>query len=89
MELNILEKKKNRLIFELEGADHTLCNALKVALWEDSDVKVATYTIKHPLLAVPKFIIETKSKDADKALITAIGKVKKDFKAFGTALAKV
>ncbi len=88
MELNVLEKKKNRLVFELPGADHTLCNALKTELWNDKDVKVATYSIKHPLLAVPKFILETKTKDSSKALLDASARLKKDFKSFSTALAK-
>ncbi len=89
MELNVLEKKKYRLIFELPGADHTLCNALKTELWNDGDVKVATYTINHPLVAVPKFILETKGKDAAEALVEAIGRLQKQFKSFATVLAKV
>ncbi len=88
MELKVLEKKKYKLIFELEGADHTLCNALKSELWKEKAVTVATYTVKHPLLAVPKFILETKDEEASKVLLKAIGKLKKEYKAFGAALAK-
>lgn len=89
MELNVLEKKKNRLIFELAGADHTLCNALKTELWNDADVKVATYTVKHPLLAVPKFILETKSKEATQALLDASARLKKEFKSCSALFAKL
>ena len=46
MELNFLEKKKDRLVFEIPGADHTLCNALKDELWNDKGVTVATYAIR-------------------------------------------
>ncbi|MBR9702679.1 DNA-directed RNA polymerase subunit L, partial [Candidatus Woesearchaeota archaeon] len=63
MEINVLEKKKNRLVFEIKGADHTLCNALKDELWNDKDVSAAAYSIDHPMKAVPKFIIETKKND--------------------------
>ena len=89
MELTVLEQKKNRFVFELGGADHTLCNALKNELWNDDDVKVATYAVKHPLLAVPKFIVETKSGEAKKAVMDAIARLKKLYKGFATALNKV
>ena len=89
MELNVLEQKKNRLIFELPGSDHTLCNALKTELWNDNDVKVATYAVKHPLLAVPKFIVETKTKDTKKVVLDAIARLKKLYKSFATTLSKV
>lgn len=88
MELNVREKKKYRLVFELKGADHTLCNALKNELWNDEDVKVATYAIEHPLIAVPKFILETKSKDATEALTDAIARLQKQYKSIGTAFNK-
>lgn len=87
--MNVLEKKKNRLVFELPGADHTFCNALKTELWNDEDVKVATYTIKHPLLAVPKFIIETKKEDATKAVLDASSRLQKQFKSYATVFSKI
>ena len=77
MEINILEDKKNRLVFELKGEGHTLCNALREELWNDKNVTVTAYNIKHPLVSVPKFIIETKAKDAKKALKDAIKRIKK------------
>jgi len=89
MELNVLEKKKYRLVFELKGADHTICNALKNELWNDDDVKVATYAVHHPLIAVPKFIIETKNKDAADAVTEAIGRLQKQFKSFATVFGKI
>jgi DNA-directed RNA polymerase subunit L len=89
MELTILEKKKNRIVFELPGSDHTFCNALKTELWNDEDVKVSTYAIKHPLLAVPKFIVETKSKEATQVLLDANGRLQKQVKAFAKAFEKM
>jgi DNA-directed RNA polymerase subunit L len=59
MEINVLEEKAKRLVFELKGEDHTLCNALREELWNDKSVTVAAYNINHPLVGVPKFIIET------------------------------
>jgi len=89
MELNVLEKKKHRFVFELPGADHTLCNSLKTELWNDEDVAVATYVIKHPLLAVPKFIVETKSGDARDAVLAASARVQKRVKGLQSDFAKI
>lgn len=88
MELNVVESKKNRLVFELPGTDHTFCNALKAALWEDKDVKVATYTVKHPLVPIPKFILETTKKEPKKALVEAVGNMQKQYKDISQSFAK-
>ena len=61
MEIVILEQTKNRLRIEVIGEDHTLCNALRKELWEDKDVEVAGYNMKHPLISEPEIIVETKS----------------------------
>ena len=77
MELTILEDKKTKLVFEIKGEDHTLCNALREELWNDKSVKVSAYNISHPLTAVPKFMIETTSKAPKTALKAAITRLKK------------
>ena len=77
MEINILEDKKKRLVFELVGEDHTLCNALRDELWNDKSVTVSAYNISHPLVGIPKFIVETDGKDTKKALKAAITRLKK------------
>ncbi len=78
MEVNILEDKKKRLVFELKGEGHTLCNALRDELWNDKSVTVSAYNISHPLIGIPKFIVETDGKkEAKKALIDAIARLKK------------
>lgn len=87
MELNILESKKHRIVFELRGADHTLCNALKQELWNDENIKVAAYNINHPLVGVPKFIVET-SGDAKEALVAASQRLQKRNKEFLVAFQK-
>ena len=86
MELNILENKKGRLVFELRDADNTVCNALKDELWNDKTVTVATYSIEHPLKAIPKFIVE--AADPLKALAAASQRLQKTNKALQTAVAK-
>ncbi len=88
MELNILEDSPKRLVAEIKGSGHTLCNVLKAELWNNKHVKVATYSISHPLVGVPKIIVETDGEvkpkkalaDAAAKLAEEAGKLKKEFK---------
>jgi DNA-directed RNA polymerase subunit L len=85
MEIKVLEHTKKRIVFELIGADHTFCNALKKELWNDDSVRAAAYAIAHPLVGIPKFIVETNGqKDADAVLKAAVGRLKKQNKEFLT-----
>ncbi len=78
MELNILEEKKNKLVFEIKGEGHTLSNALRKELWNDEHVKAAAYAIEHPLIEIPKFILETDGADPKKTLLAAAKRIQKD-----------
>lgn len=77
MEIKVLEQTKKKLVFELIGADHTFCNSLKKELWNDKSVKVSTYSIEHPLIGIPKFILETDDKDPSKSLVDAAKRLEK------------
>lgn len=77
MEINVIESKKNKMIFELKGSTHTICNTLKNELWNDNHVKVATYSIRHPLVSEPKFIVETDGEDPKKVLVAAAQRLEK------------
>lgn len=79
MEVRILEKSKTKAVFELAGSNHTICNALKKSLHEDKEVKVASYTIEHPLIGIPKFILQTSTKSSpQKALASAARRLQKE-----------
>ena len=78
MEIKILDDKKNKLMLEVKGADHTLCSALKTELWNDKHVKIATYSIRHPQISVPQMIVETDGEVSPKnALINAVQRLHK------------
>ena len=78
MEVKILDDKKNKIILEVKGADHTLCNAIKAELWNDKHVKIATYSIRHPQISVPQIIVETDGEEIPKnALMNAVQKLHK------------
>jgi|TARA_B100001971_G_C17968269_1_gene420994 DNA-directed RNA polymerase subunit L len=77
MEIKILEDKKNKLIFETTSMQQGILNALKKELYNDKHVKVATYTIKHPLIGKPKMVLETDGADPRDALVKAASRLKK------------
>lgn len=79
MELKIIEEKKNRLVFDLEGESHTLVGALKKELYNDDHTKVAGYNISHPLINVPRFVVETDGEDPRKVVKSAIKRLQKQF----------
>jgi len=83
MELKILEEKKNKLYFEIIGAGHTLCNALKLELNNDEHVKIATYAVRHSETANPKMIVETDGdSEPRKAIQSAIQRLKRTTEKF-------
>ena len=78
MEIKVLDDKKNKLIVEVKGADHTLCNALKSELLNDKHVKIATYSIRHPQISLPQMIVETDGDVSPKnAVINAVQRLHK------------
>jgi DNA-directed RNA polymerase subunit L len=77
MEFKVLEETKTKLVFQLIGENHTFCNALKAELVQIKGVNIATYRIDHPLVGVPKFLIETSSIEPRKALKEALANLKK------------
>jgi len=87
MEMNILEEKKGRLVFELEGVDHTFCNALKDELWNDKTVSISTYAIEHPLKPKPKFVLE--ANEPKKSLKEASVRLQKKHKELQTSIKKL
>jgi len=88
MELNVLEDKKGRLVFEIDGMGHTFINLLKTELWNDSHVKAAAYNIKHSQISKPKFILETDGDESPKsALSSAVSRLEKQSEHFKKELA--
>lgn len=78
MEINVLEDKKKKLVFELKGEKHTMCNVLREELWNDKSITVSSYNISHPIIGIPKFIIETDgTKEPKQALKDALKRLKK------------
>lgn len=77
MELKIVEEKKNRLVFDLEGETYTIVGILKKELYNDEHVKAAGYNVAHPLINVPRFVVETDGEDPKKVVRSAIKRLQK------------
>ena len=81
MEIQVLEKEKNKVKFKVVGEDDTFCNILKNELWSDEDTEIAAYRTEHSIIDSPIFVFHSK-KDAIKALNEAVDSVRKKNKAF-------
>ncbi|MEM2104388.1 MAG: DNA-directed RNA polymerase subunit L [Candidatus Bathyarchaeia archaeon] len=76
MKVNVLNKTRNELKIELEGAGHTLCNILQKKLLEDANVDFAGYDIPHPLASNPVIYVRTKGNvKPEEALREALEKI--------------
>ncbi len=90
MELKIINESKNRLEIEIKGETHTFCNALKSELWNDTHVKAAAYRIEHPLVGVPRLLVETDGKESPrKALAKAVKRLKSQLDKFKKEAKKI
>ncbi|TKJ17785.1 DNA-directed RNA polymerase subunit L [Candidatus Woesearchaeota archaeon B3_Woes] len=76
MEIKKIEEGKNKFVFEIDDVSHGFCNMLKERLLEDSHVKTATYKVEHPLINIPKFLVETDGANPRNAVLSAVKKLK-------------
>ncbi len=89
MEINVLEREKNRMKVEFVTQDRTIPNLISKELWNDSDVTVSGYNLKHPQMSNVVMLVETKKKDVKKVLLSTIASLKKTFKEMDTKFKKV
>ena len=80
MEVKIVEESKNRLVFDILGDTNTLTGALKNELWKNENVKATGYNIEHPLINIPRFVVETTGEDPRKVIKNAIKNLQKEIK---------
>lgn len=89
MEINVIEEDKKKIIFEIKGENHTLSNLLEKEIWKDEDVKAAGYNVAHPLIGIPKMVVETNGKKtAREAVEDAVKRIKKHNADFQKAFKK-
>ena len=89
MDIKVIENKKNRLVVEIPGEGHTLCNLVTKYAWSEGSVTASGYNIEHPLVSAPKVVISTSKGDAKEAAISAAKKAKKDLSDFESKFKKL
>ncbi|PIN76174.1 DNA-directed RNA polymerase subunit L [Candidatus Woesearchaeota archaeon CG10_big_fil_rev_8_21_14_0_10_37_12] len=77
MDIKIVEEKKNKLVFDILGDEHTISNMLRSELWTDEHVKASAYAIEHPLIGNPRFILETDGAEPRKTVQSAVKRLQK------------
>ncbi len=89
MEFNVKESTKNKLVLDIKGEDHTLCNILVKRLQKNAHVKIAAYRIDHPLDRIPTLYLETAgSTTPQQALLEAVKDIEDEAKSFDKSFAK-
>jgi DNA-directed RNA polymerase subunit L len=77
MEIKVIEESPKKLIFEVKGVGHSFCNALKDELNNDKHVEAAAYRVDHPLVGIPRLIVETDGESPRDVLASAAKRLMK------------
>ena len=80
MELNVVKKKKDKIVLEVVGEGHTLLNLLREKGWK-AGADQSSYMIEHPYMSIPKIIV--KAKNPKKVLMDSATLVSDEAKEFG------
>lgn len=89
MEVKILNEEKDFIELEIKEESHTLCNSLREELNENDSVSFAAYSIKHPLVSSPIFIVKTKEGKPRKAIEKAVSSLRAKVKELRSAAKKL
>ena len=84
--MKVVEEQDDRLIFEVTGEGHTICNILRKRLMSQEEVSAAAYDITHPLVGQPEF--EVNSSNPRESIKTASEGIKEEASEFKDAVVK-
>lgn len=84
--MKVVEEEANRLVFEVTGETHTLCNILRKRLMSQDEVTAAAYDITHPLVGQPEF--EVNGSNPRDSIKTASEGIKEEASQFKDAITK-
>lgn len=82
--MKVVEEQENRLVFEVTGEGHTICNILRKRLMSQDEVTAAAYDITHPLVGQPEF--EVNSPNPRESVKTASETIKEEADEFKNAV---
>lgn len=77
MELKVVKKDDKTLIVEVAGESVTFCNMVAGELWNDSNVREATYVLDHPQLSQPQIVVKVSRGSPENALRKAAARLEK------------
>tara|TARA_B100000945_G_scaffold33848_1_gene22990 strand:- start:336 stop:599 length:264 start_codon:yes stop_codon:yes gene_type:complete len=80
MEVSVINKTKNELEIEINGANETLLGPLMNHTLANPDVDYASYYMGHIVLDSPKFYVRTKKGAPKKAIQKAVDVIIADIK---------
>ncbi|MDD6285910.1 MAG: DNA-directed RNA polymerase subunit L [Methanosphaera sp.] len=78
--MKVIEEQPEKLVLEITGETHTICNILRKRLMSQDEVKAAAYDITHPLIGQPEF--EVHSPNPRESIVTASEEIKKEAQDF-------
>lgn len=82
--MKVIEEQPEKLVLEITGETHTLCNILRKRLMNQEEVDAAAYDITHPLIGQPEF--EVRSSNPRESMAVAAQTVKEEALEFKDAL---
>lgn len=82
--MKVIEEQPEKLVLEITGETHTLCNILRKRLMNQEEVDAAAYDITHPLIGQPEF--EVRSSNPRESMVVAAQTVKEEALEFKDAL---
>ena len=82
--MKVIEEQPEKLVLEITGETHTLCNILRKRLMNQEEVDAAAYDITHPLIGQPEF--EVRSSNPRESMVVVAQTVKEEALEFKDAL---
>ena len=89
MELKFIEDRKNSMVVELIGEEHTFPGLLCWALLQNPKVTVAVYDVPHPLVGTPRVYVKTNGEAPRAAIKKALKLIQKELDSVSAAVSKI
>ncbi len=78
MDIRVIEDKKSRLVFDVDGETHSITGPLKNELRNDEKVKTTGYNVGHPLINSARVVLETDGAEPRKVIAAAVKRLQKE-----------
>jgi len=89
MDMKVLKDEKDELQIEFAETDQGFLNLIKEAVWQQSGVEFAGFSLEHPETSKPVFIIKSKGKKAKDVWNSAVESASEELDKFSKELKKI